>query len=131
MAPSANCSCCRDHEETFLHCVRDCRFSSIIWHKIGFSGSIFSLPQVRMTGVKTALKALNLLFFCFFCLSVLLCNKKNVDVLKIVTSFQHFIVSTITYWYIKNFLCIYNHIKSSTSAVQIFTDVLNIKYKFT
>lgn len=41
IAPSANSSCCGDQEETFLHCVHDCRFSSIIWNKIGFSGSDF------------------------------------------------------------------------------------------
>jgi len=25
-----------DHEETFLHCVCDCRHSKIIWHKVEF-----------------------------------------------------------------------------------------------
>jgi len=36
IAPSATCTRCGDHEETFLHCVRDCRHSKIIWHKVGF-----------------------------------------------------------------------------------------------
>jgi len=30
-----------DHEESFLHCVRDCRHSKTIWHKTGFSNQDF------------------------------------------------------------------------------------------
>jgi hypothetical protein len=41
MVISAICSRCGDHEESFFHCVRDCRFSTIIWHKIGFSSPAF------------------------------------------------------------------------------------------
>ena len=40
MVNLAICSRCGDHEESFFHCVRDCRFSSIIWHKIDFSSPI-------------------------------------------------------------------------------------------
>jgi ribonuclease HI len=45
MATSAICNRCGDHEESFLHCVRDCRFSSIIWHKIGFNSPTFFLSS--------------------------------------------------------------------------------------
>jgi len=31
----------KENEETILHCIRDCRFSSIIWHKLGFTGQDF------------------------------------------------------------------------------------------
>ena len=41
MAPSVTCARCGDHDETFLDCVCDCRFSSTIWHKIGFTGADF------------------------------------------------------------------------------------------
>ena len=44
-APSATCARCGDHDETFLHCVRDCRYSSNIWHKIGFTGTDFFTIQ--------------------------------------------------------------------------------------
>jgi len=46
--------------------------------------------------------------------------------LKLVTSFQDFIISTIAYCYIKNFFWIYKHINSSTIAVQIFNNILHI-----
>jgi len=36
IAPSPLCSRCGLEDETFLHCVRDCNFSSIIWHHVGF-----------------------------------------------------------------------------------------------
>jgi len=39
-ANSAICSRCGDQDESFFHCVRDCRFSINIWQRIGFS----SLP---------------------------------------------------------------------------------------
>jgi hypothetical protein len=45
MATSAICNRCGDHEESFLHCVRDYRFFSIIWHKIGFNSSNFFLSS--------------------------------------------------------------------------------------
>jgi len=41
MAPSATCTRCGEEEETFLHCVRDCRYSRCIWQKIGFTGTDF------------------------------------------------------------------------------------------
>lgn len=37
ITPSPTCARCREEDETFLHCVRDCRFSRIIWQRIGFS----------------------------------------------------------------------------------------------
>jgi len=45
MAPSGICCRCGDHDETFLHCIRDCRFSSNIWYKIGFTGIDFFTKQ--------------------------------------------------------------------------------------
>lgn len=36
IAPVATCSRCGENEETILHCLRDCRFSSDIWHNLGF-----------------------------------------------------------------------------------------------
>ncbi|RHN59251.1 putative ribonuclease H-like domain-containing protein [Medicago truncatula] len=48
MVNSAICSRCGEHEESFFHCVRDCRFSKIIWHKIGFSSpDFFSSSSVQ------------------------------------------------------------------------------------
>ena len=41
IAPSAICSRCGLHNETFLHCVRDCTFSVMLWNHIGFTNSIF------------------------------------------------------------------------------------------
>lgn len=47
MANSAICSRCGDHEESLLHCVWDYIFSSIIWHKVGFSSpNFFSFSSV-------------------------------------------------------------------------------------
>jgi hypothetical protein len=36
IAPSPLCSRCGLEDETFLHSVRDCNFSNIIWHHVGF-----------------------------------------------------------------------------------------------
>jgi len=36
ISPSPLCSRCGLEDETFLHCVRDCNFSRIIWHHVGF-----------------------------------------------------------------------------------------------
>ena len=41
MANSAICNRCGDHEETLLHCVQDCQFSTTIWQKIGFTTPAF------------------------------------------------------------------------------------------
>lgn len=38
---SATCFRCGEHEESFLHCVRDCRFSKSIWQQVGFSSQAF------------------------------------------------------------------------------------------
>jgi len=43
---------------------------------------------------------------------------QNFIILKIVTSFQNFIVSIFSYMYKKNYLSIYKHIKSATGAVK-------------
>jgi len=37
IAPTATCSRCGESEETVLHCLRDCRFSSNIWYMLGFT----------------------------------------------------------------------------------------------
>jgi len=36
IAPAATCSRCGENEETVLHYIRDYRFSSVIWQKLGF-----------------------------------------------------------------------------------------------
>ena len=37
MVPTTACPRCGNHDETFLHCVRDCTHSINIWHHIGFT----------------------------------------------------------------------------------------------
>jgi len=41
MAPSATCSRCEDGDETILHCLCDCRFSTNIWLQLGFAAQDF------------------------------------------------------------------------------------------
>lgn len=41
ISTSATCSRCGQHEETFLHCVRDCEFSRNIWYHFNFNHSSF------------------------------------------------------------------------------------------
>jgi hypothetical protein len=41
MVNSTICSRCGDQDETFLHCLRDCNFSIIIWQRIGFASQPF------------------------------------------------------------------------------------------
>jgi len=41
IAHSAVCARCGEQEETILHCLRDCRFSSGIWLNLGFTDQTF------------------------------------------------------------------------------------------
>lgn len=41
LAPSATCSRCRLQNDTFLHCVHDCTFSTLLWHHLGFTNHDF------------------------------------------------------------------------------------------
>jgi hypothetical protein len=43
LAPSATCSRCGLQNETFLHCVRDCTFSTMLCHHLGSHAIIFSI----------------------------------------------------------------------------------------
>jgi hypothetical protein len=54
MAPSAICAHCGDHDETFLNYVHDCRFSSNIWYKIGFTGTDFFTEQNAYDWIKNS-----------------------------------------------------------------------------
>jgi hypothetical protein len=38
---SAICGRCGEHEESFLHCIRDCTFSKTVWQQFGFSDAQF------------------------------------------------------------------------------------------
>lgn len=46
MVNSAICSRCGDQDESFIHCVQDCRFSINIWQRIGFSSQPFFFNSV-------------------------------------------------------------------------------------
>jgi len=52
---------------------------------------------------------------------------QNFIIMKIVTSFQNFIVSIFSYMYVKIYLGIYKHIKSSTGVVQTLNGALHVK----
>jgi len=39
--PSPICTRCGTHEETFFHCMRDCRFFRDIWQHVGFNDTAF------------------------------------------------------------------------------------------
>ena len=41
LAQSAICTRCDLQNETFLHCVRDCNHSRILWQQVGFTHSHF------------------------------------------------------------------------------------------
>jgi len=52
------------HDETFLHCVRDCTFSVRLWHHLGFTNAdFFSLLLMLMIGLEGELRVLRLSFF--------------------------------------------------------------------
>jgi ribonuclease HI len=53
MTASATCSRCGENEETFLHCVRDCKYSTAIWHKIGFDNTAFFTEGCAQVWLKT------------------------------------------------------------------------------
>lgn len=52
IAPSPICSRCGLHDETFLHCVRDCAHSKSIWHRIGFIHNDFFSTSVTHEWLK-------------------------------------------------------------------------------
>lgn len=53
IAPFATFSRCRENEETILHCIRDCRFSLIIWHKLGFMNQDFFSDRCAHNWIRT------------------------------------------------------------------------------
>jgi len=46
MALSAVCPRCGNHEETFLHCIRVCTFSTKFRHHIGFNNPDFFMVKI-------------------------------------------------------------------------------------
>jgi len=52
IAPSPICTRCGEEDETFLHCVRDCRFSKDIWQKIGFISNDFVTAATTYDWIK-------------------------------------------------------------------------------
>jgi len=57
IAASATCSRCGDFEETIFHCIRDCSFSSVIWHHIGFSDPSFFAVSDMEDWIKNGLNS--------------------------------------------------------------------------
>jgi len=49
---SPTCSRCGDHEESLFHCVHDCKFSKVIWQKIGFSSHRFFSSNLMAAWLK-------------------------------------------------------------------------------
>jgi len=47
-----NSSICGGQEETLFHCMRDCKFSAVIWRKIGFSSLQFFSANSMVTWLK-------------------------------------------------------------------------------
>jgi len=63
MAPSATCLRCGEDEESILHCLRDCRFSSQSWLQLGFADNGFFNEGTAHNWIKThATRALSSLF---------------------------------------------------------------------
>ena len=54
-------------------------------------------------------------------------KKKNVDIFKIATCFQNFIISRHFHYVYEICFCRYKHLKSATRAVQTLNDVFLIK----
>jgi len=52
IAPSAAYSRCGEQEETILHCLRDCRFSSSIWFNLGSTDQTFFSDSVVHNWIK-------------------------------------------------------------------------------
>lgn len=55
ITPSPTCARCREEDETFLHCVRDCHFSRIIWQRLGFTSNDFVTAALAYDWIKFGL----------------------------------------------------------------------------
>lgn len=53
---STTCVRCDEAEETFMHCIRDCRFSCTIWQKLGFTNQDFFTTNCAHDWLKTGTK---------------------------------------------------------------------------
>jgi len=53
---SATCGRCNEEEETFMHCVRDCRVSCVIWQKFGFTSQDFFANNCAHDWIKSGSK---------------------------------------------------------------------------
>jgi len=52
MAASATCSRCGEDNETLMHCLHDCRFSTNIWINLGFSAQEFFSKGIAHIWIK-------------------------------------------------------------------------------
>lgn len=63
IAPSSICSRCEMHEETFFHCIRDCRFLRAIWLRLGFNDPTFFTSDCVVDWLKEGLKGSQAVMF--------------------------------------------------------------------
>jgi len=59
IAPSPICARCGLQDETFFHCMRDCRFSKDIWQHIRFNNSCFFAYEDIEVWIKDGMKGPN------------------------------------------------------------------------
>ena len=64
IAPSATCGRCGEVDESFMHCIRDCKFSKPIWQKFGFSDSNFYSTNCSQEWIKGNSKGPRSIIFC-------------------------------------------------------------------
>lgn len=63
MAESATCGRCGEDDESFMHCIRDCKFSKPIWQKFGFSDTPFFTINCSQEWLKNNAKGSSSIFF--------------------------------------------------------------------
>jgi hypothetical protein len=57
MVSSDICSRCAEHEESLFHCIRNCKFSNIVWHKIGFNSPDCFLTSTIIDWIKKGISS--------------------------------------------------------------------------
>jgi len=142
IAPSVICSRCGLEDETFLHCVRDCRFSLVIWHQMGFTNSEFFSITDAHTWLKVGAKGSQPISFSagvwwswrhrnLMCLGGetwslhhLTCNIKNsIEVIKASFSSTSFVVTVDRYikWNDNNASCVILNVDGSCHGIPVRT----------
>jgi len=132
IAPSAICSCCGIEDETLFHCVRDCKFSRIIWHHVGFHDvNFFAIMDVSDWLKVNFMCSYSFLFantvWWAWCHYDHTCLSNENWILSRLSNNIHIMVDSFKYWFAPNFNVGLDDILIKWNKDNHFCAIFNVK----